>query len=106
MSEHKPYPVEAVKVSKEWKERAYIDKDEYEKLYEKSIEKPDKFWAKQAERIDWIKPFTKVKNTTFEYPNVSIKWFEDGTLNVSANCVDRHHLRARRSQRARAAHHL
>jgi acetyl-CoA synthetase len=90
MSEHEKYAVEAVKVSKEWKERAYIDKDEYEKLYEKSIEKPDKFWGKQAERIDWIKPFTKVKNTTFEYPNVSIKWFEDGTLNVSANCVDRH----------------
>jgi acetyl-CoA synthetase len=90
MSEHKPYAVEAVKVSKEWKERAYIDKDEYEKLYRKSIDKPDKFWAKEAERIDWIKRFTKVKNTTFEYPNVSIKWFEDGTLNVSANCVDRH----------------
>jgi acetyl-CoA synthetase len=90
MSEHKPYAVEAVKVPKEWKERAYIDKDEYEKLYRKSIDKPDKFWAKEAERIDWIKPFTKVKNTTFEYPNVSIKWFEDGTLNVSANCVDRH----------------
>jgi acetyl-CoA synthetase len=99
MSEHKPYAVDAVKVSKEWKERAYIDKDEYEKLYEKSIEKPDKFWAKQAERIDWIKPFTKVKNTTFEYPNVSIKWFEDGTLNVSANCVDRH-LKKRGKQTA------
>jgi acetyl-CoA synthetase len=99
MSEHKQYAVEAVKVSKEWKERAYIDKDEYEKLYRKSIEKPDKFWGKQAERIDWIKPFTKVKNATFEYPNVSIKWFEDGTLNVSANCVDRH-LKKRGKQTA------
>jgi acetyl-CoA synthetase len=99
MSEHKKYAVEAVKVSKEWKERAYIDKDEYEKLYQKSVEKPDKFWGKQAERLDWIKPFTKVKNATFEYPNVSIKWFEDGTLNVAANCVDRH-LKKRGKQTA------
>ena len=99
MSEHKQYAVAPVKVSKEWKERAFIDKDEYEKLYEKSIEKPDKFWGKQAERIDWIKPFTKVKNATFEYPDVSIKWFEDGTLNVSANCVDRH-LKKRGKQTA------
>ncbi|MFZ2018717.1 MAG: acetate--CoA ligase [Methyloceanibacter sp.] len=86
-------------MSKEWKERAFVDKDEYEKLYAKSIEKPDKFWGKQAERIDWIKPFTKVKNATFEYPDVSIKWFEDGTLNVSANCVDRH-LKKRGKQTA------
>jgi acetyl-CoA synthetase len=99
MSEHKKYAVEVVKVSKEWKERAYIDKDEYEKLYQKSVEKPDKFWGKQAERLDWIKPFTKVKNATFEYPNVSIKWFEDGTLNVAANCVDRH-LKKRGKQTA------
>ncbi len=99
MSEHKQYAVAPVKVSKEWKERAFIDKDEYEKLYEKSIEKPDKFWGKQAERIDWIKPFTKVKNATFEYPDVSIKWYEDGTLNVAANCIDRH-LKKRGKQTA------
>jgi acetyl-CoA synthetase len=99
MSEHKQYAVAPVKVSKEWKERAFIDKDEYEKLYTKSVEKPDKFWGKQAERIDWIKPFTKVKNATFEYPDVSIKWFEDGTLNVAANCIDRH-LKKRGKQTA------
>ena len=99
MSEHKQYAVAPVKVSKEWKERAFIDKDEYEKLYAKSIEKPDKFWGKQAERIDWIKPFTKVKNATFEYPDVSIKWYEDGTLNVAANCIDRH-LKKRGKQTA------
>jgi acetyl-CoA synthetase len=99
MSEHKQYAVAPVKVSKEWKERAFIDKDEYEKLYEKSIEKPDKFWGKQAERIDWIKSFTKVKNATFEYPDVSIKWYEDGTLNVAANCIDRH-LKKRGKQTA------
>ncbi|MGZ5849238.1 MAG: acetyl-coenzyme A synthetase N-terminal domain-containing protein, partial [Methyloceanibacter sp.] len=76
MSEGKVYTI-----PKDWKKHAHVDKDEYEKLYDKSIAKPDKFWAKQAERIDWIKPFTKVKNTSFAYPDVSIKWFEDGTLN-------------------------
>ena len=59
-------------------------------MYRQSIDDPNGFWAEQAKRIDWIKPFTKVKNTSFEYPNVSIKWFEDGALNISANCIDRH----------------
>ncbi len=99
MSEHKVYKVKDYKVPKEWKERAFIDKDEYERLYEKSLEKPDKFWGKEGKRIDWIKPYTKVKNTTFEYPNVSIKWYEDGTLNVAANCTDRH-LKKRGKQTA------
>ncbi len=57
MSEHKHYKVEAVKVPKKWKERAFIDKDAYRKLYKKSVEKPDKFWGKEAKRIDWIKPY-------------------------------------------------
>src|SRR6478752_4494982 len=78
------------KVQKDWKKNAFIDKDEYEKLYEKSVEKPDELWGKQGERIDWIKPYSVVKNTSFAYPDISIKWFEDGTLNVSANCIDRH----------------
>ncbi len=82
--------VKTYKVPKKWKDRAFIDKDEYEKVYRKSIEKPDKFWGKEGKRIDWIKPYTIVKNTSFEYPDVFIKWFEDGTLNVSANCIDRH----------------
>jgi acetyl-CoA synthetase len=99
MSEHKKYKVDAVKVPKKWKERAFIDKDAYRKLYKKSVEQPDKFWGKEAKRIDWIKPFTRVKNTSFEYPNVSIKWFEDGTLNVAANCTDRH-LKKRGKQTA------
>ncbi|MCP3655295.1 MAG: acetyl-coenzyme A synthetase, partial [Herbaspirillum sp.] len=73
-----------------WTKRAFIDKEKYEMLYEESINDPDGFWGREAERIDWIKPFTRVKNTTFEHPGVSIKWFEDGTLNVSANCIDRH----------------
>jgi len=99
MSEHMPYKVETVKVPKSWKKRAHIDKDKYEKLYEKSVKKPDKFWGEEAKRLDWIKPFKRVKNTTFEYPDVSIKWFEDGTLNVAANCVDRH-LKKRGKQTA------
>jgi len=90
MAEHKQYKVEAVKVPKKWKTKAFIDKDEYEKLYQKSVEKPDKFWGKEGKRIDWIKPYTQVKNASFAYPDVSIKWFEDGTLNVAANCIDRH----------------
>ncbi len=99
MSEHMPYKVETVKVPKEWEEHAHIDEDKYEKLYEKSVEDPDAFWGKEAERLDWIKPFMRVKNTTFEYPDVSIKWFEDGTLNVAANCIDRH-LKTRGEQTA------
>ena len=69
---------------------AHINAEKYEAMYNASVADPDAFWAEHGKRIDWIKPFTKVKNTTFEYPDVSIKWFEDGTLNVSANCIDRH----------------
>jgi acetyl-CoA synthetase len=90
MPKDEVYKSETYKVPKKWKDRAFIDKGEYEKLYQKSVEKPDKFWGKQGERIDWIKPYSLVKNTSFAYPDVSIKWFEDGTLNVSANCIDRH----------------
>ena len=59
-------------------------------MYAASITDPDAFWAEQGKRLDWITPFTKVKNTSFEHSNVSIKWYEDGELNVSANCIDRH----------------
>ncbi|HCL62333.1 MAG TPA: acetyl-coenzyme A synthetase, partial [Rhizobiales bacterium] len=71
-------------------ESALIDDAMYRAMYETSIRDPEAFWAKEAKRIDWIKPFSCVKNTSFAYPDVSIKWFEDGTLNVSANCIDRH----------------
>jgi len=66
------------------------DKAGYDAMYKASLSDPESFWANQAKRIEWIKPFTRVKNTSFAYPDVSIKWFEDGTLNVCANCVDRH----------------
>ncbi len=70
--------------------RAKIDKNKYEEMYAQSVNNPDEFWGEQAKRLDWMKPFTKVKNTSFAYPDISIKWFEDGELNVSANCIDRH----------------
>ena len=59
-------------------------------MYAASVADPDAFWGEHGKRLDWIKPYTKVKNTTFEYPDISIKWYEDGVLNVSANCIDRH----------------
>ncbi len=77
----------------------HIDQAKYERMYADSISNPDAFWGEHGKRLDWIKPYTKVKNTSFEYDNVSIKWFEDGTLNVSANCIDRH-LAARGDQTA------
>ncbi len=77
-------------VTAEWAARAWIDDTAYHTLYERSIQDPDGFWGEIGRRIDWIKPFSRVKNTSFGPRDVSIKWFEDGTLNVSANCIDRH----------------
>src|SRR5690242_2955100 len=77
-------------VSKDWRERALIDREKYEAMYARSISHPEEFWREQAERLDWIKRFTKVKNVSWDPDNLYIKWFEDGTLNVSANCIDRH----------------
>jgi acetyl-CoA synthetase len=68
----------------------HIDQAKYERMYADSISNPEAFWGEHGKRLDWIKPYTKVKNTSFAYDNVSIKWFEDGTLNVAANCIDRH----------------
>ena len=69
---------------------AHADKAKYDAMYAASIADPDAFWGAEGKRIDWIKPYTKVKNTNFKLGEVSIKWFEDGTLNASVNCVDRH----------------
>ena len=70
--------------------RTHTSAEKYESMYRASIEDPNGFWADQAQRIDWIEPFTRVKNARFDYPDVEIKWFEDGVLNVAANCIDRH----------------
>ena len=77
-------------VPADWRKRAYVDDAKYEEMYARSVKDPNGFWGEQAKRIDWIKPFSKVKNTSYDPSNVSIKWFEDGTLNVCHNCVDRH----------------
>jgi acetyl-CoA synthetase len=69
---------------------AHVDAAKYEEMYAASINDPEGFWSEHGKRVDWIKPFTKVKNVNYDFGNVSIKWFEDGTLNVAANCVDRH----------------
>jgi len=76
--------------SAEVKARAFITPEKYEEMYARSVNDPNGFWAEQSKRIDWIKAPTKIKNATFAYPDVSIKWFEDGVLNISANCIDRH----------------
>tara|TARA_B110000263_G_scaffold44131_1_gene36076 strand:+ start:10470 stop:12416 length:1947 start_codon:yes stop_codon:yes gene_type:complete len=77
-------------VPQEWAERAWLDNSAYKKMYESSVNKQEEFWAEQGKRIDWIKPYTKVKDTSFNADDLHIKWFYDGILNPSANCLDRH----------------
>jgi acetyl-CoA synthetase len=77
-------------VPAQWQSRAFLNDAKYKEMYAASLKDPDKFWADQAKRITWSKPFTKVKNTSFAPGNISIKWFEDGKLNACFNCVDRH----------------
>ncbi len=76
-------------VSKEWADRAWLDEADYLRKYEQSVRDPEKFWTEEAKRIDWIKPFTKVKDVDFK-GDVRIRWYWDGTLNAAANCTDRH----------------
>ena len=85
MSENKSYPPSA-----EFVANAKINEAQYDEMYAASINDPDAFWAEHGKRIDWIKPFTKVKNVSYSHTDVSIKWFEDGEVNVAANCIDRH----------------
>ena len=85
MTEDNVYPVpEAIAKS------AWCDNDKYLQMYKHSIEDSEGFWSEQGKRIDWIKPYTKVKDVSLQAPDVHIKWFYDGTLNASANCLDRH----------------
>ncbi|MBN9556117.1 MAG: acetate--CoA ligase [Alphaproteobacteria bacterium] len=79
-----------IPVPDEWRKRAFIDRAKYEEMYARSIKDPDGFWGEVAKRLDWIKPFTKVKNCSYDPANLHIKWFEDGALNVTVNCIDRH----------------
>ncbi|MEQ4530670.1 MAG: acetate--CoA ligase [Mixta sp.] len=71
-------------------ENTLINAEQYQSMYQQSVQDPDSFWGEQGKILDWIKPYTKVKNTSFAPGNISIRWYEDGTLNLAANCLDRH----------------
>ena len=79
-----------VKISESWSKQAFANKSKYQKKYNLSLRENDKFWKKEAKRISWIKPYTKIKDVKYSKEDVKIKWFYDGTLNASANCIDRH----------------
>lgn len=83
MNEVYPVPEQFVKTAR-------TNEQEYFERYQQSVEHPDEFWAEAAKKLDWIKPFTQVKNTSYDKDNFKIEWFADGQLNVSANCLDRH----------------
>ena len=81
-----------IKIKNQWKENALLNEDKYIELYKESIKNPEIFWEEQAKCIDWITPFSKesIKKVNFSKTNLEIKWFYDGKLNVSYNCIDRH----------------
>ena len=85
MSEYKEFAP-----AKEVAANAHIDKSGYEVSYAQSLADNDAFWAEHGKRINWIKPYSKISDVSYDKPDVHIKWFEDGTLNASANCLDRH----------------
>ena len=85
MSEHQTFPVPA-----EWSKQAWVDKAVYEAMYRRSTEDPEGFWGEQGKRLNWIKPYTHVKDVSFASDDLHIRWFYDGTLNVCSNCLDRH----------------
>ena len=77
-------------VKDEWAKNALVDKTAYEKIYKNSINDNENFWREQGKRINWIKPYTKIKDVKFSSKDTYIKWFYDGSLNASVNCIDRH----------------
>jgi acetyl-CoA synthetase len=79
------YPVPSA-----WRDRAYVDSARYAALYARSLADPDGFWAEQAARLDWIRPFTQVRQASFDEADFGIAWYADGSLNLAANCLDRH----------------
>ena len=79
-----------IKVSDSWANQAYVNESKYKKKYKLSIKENEKFWAKEGKRITWIKKYTKIKDIKYSKEDVKIKWYYDGTLNASANCIDRH----------------
>lgn len=85
MSEHDLFPVPA-----DWAERALVDEAKYNEMYAQSVADPEAFWGEHGKRIDWIKPYTQVKDVSYAHEDVHIRWYHDGTLNASVNCLDRH----------------
>ncbi|OEY66922.1 acetate--CoA ligase [Marinobacter sp. X15-166B] len=85
MTDHSVFPVNA-----DFARKAHITREQYDTMYEQSLRDPEAFWGEHGKRIDWITPYSKVKNTSFDAADPRIKWYEDGQLNVSANCLDRH----------------
>ncbi|THD47579.1 MAG: acetate--CoA ligase [Bradyrhizobium sp.] len=77
-------------VPAEWAKRAFVDEAHYEEMYRRSIADPEAFWREHGRRIDWSKPYSKVRNVSWDIGKVAIKWFEDGETNVAYNCIDRH----------------
>jgi len=77
-------------VSPDWAKRAWIDEARYEEMYQRSIKDPDGFWGDEGKRIDWFKPFTKVRDISWDSHHVAINWYEDGETNAAFNCIDRH----------------
>jgi acetyl-CoA synthetase len=92
MTDHHLFPVPA-----ETAAASHCDNEKYLKMYQASVDDPSAFWSEHGKRLDWMKPYTKVMDVDYNIPNVSIKWYEDGTLNASVNCIDRH-LEARGDQ--------
>ena len=86
-------------VPEAWAKSAWINNDKYLQMYEQSVKDPEGFWGEQAKRLDWFKPWTTVKDGSFE-DGVHIKWFTEGKLNVSYNCLDRHTNTAHRNKLA------
>jgi acetyl-CoA synthetase len=82
--------IKTYKVQEHFGLTSLLNNDEYEALYKRSIEDSEGFWAEQGQRIDWIHPFTQVRDVSFDEHHVDINWYKDGTLNASANCLDRH----------------
>ena len=86
----KPEPELIIKTRPEWIKSSLATKNKYQDKYTQSIKKNDEFWRKEGKRISWIKPYKKIKDVKYSTKEVKIKWFQDGTLNASANCIDRH----------------
>ena len=79
-----------IKVSDKWSNQAYVNSSRYKSKYNLSIKENDKFWKKEGKRLNWIKPYSKIKDVKYSKEEVKIKWFYDGVLNASSNCIDRH----------------